>query len=118
MTQAIVAGRGPVQGRTATIVYILYLVGLIIQVTHLIGVVVAYIYRHDGPDWVRTHYRFQIRTFWIGLLYLVIGVVTLHVLIGGLILFLTLIWFIVRCVKGLRFLGHAQPYDNVTSWLW
>jgi len=118
MTQAIVAGRDPAQGRTATIVYILYLVGLIIQVTHLIGVIVAYIYRNDGPDWVRTHYRFQIRTFWIGLLYGVIGFVTLHVLIGGLILFLTLIWFIVRCVKGLRFVGHAQPYDNVTSWLW
>jgi len=65
MTQAIVAGRDPAQGRTATLVYILYLVGLIIQVTHLIGVIVAYIYRNDGPDWVRTHYRFQIRTFWI-----------------------------------------------------
>lgn len=118
MTQAIVAGRDPAQGRTATTVYILYLVGLIIQVTHLIGVIVAYIYRHDGPDWVRTHYRFQIRTFWIGLLYGVIGIITLHILIGGLILFLTLIWFIVRCVKGLKFVGHAQPYDNVASWLW
>ncbi|MGH6968827.1 MAG: DUF4870 family protein, partial [Stellaceae bacterium] len=108
MTQAIVAGRDPAQGRTATIVYVLFLLGLIIQVTHLIGVIVAYIYRNDGPDWVRTHYRFQIRTFWIGLLYLVIGIVTLHVLIGGPILFLALIWFIVRCVKGIKFVARAQ----------
>ena len=60
----------------------------------------------------------ETRTFWIGLLYVAIGFVTLHILIGGLILFLTLIWFIVRCVKGLRFVGQVEPYDNVTTWLW
>jgi uncharacterized membrane protein len=114
----VILSRDPAQGRTATIVYILYLVGLVIQVTHLIGVIIAYVYRDDGPDWVRTHYRFQIRTFWIGMLYAVIGFVTLHVLIGGVILFLTLIWYIVRCVKGLRRLGRGDVYDNVTSWLW
>ncbi len=117
MSQVIVS-RDPAQGRTATIIYVLYLVGLVIAVTHLIGVIVAYVYRNDGPDWVRTHYRFQIRTFWIGLLYAVIGFVMLHLLIGGLILFLTLIWFIVRCVKGLRRLSRGEAYDNVASWLW
>ncbi|MDE2166587.1 MAG: hypothetical protein KGJ66_09665 [Alphaproteobacteria bacterium] len=117
MSQVIVS-RDPAQGRTATIIYVLYLIGLVIAVTHLIGVIVAYVYRNDGPDWVRTHYRFQIRTFWIGLLYAVIGFVMLHLLIGGLILFLTLIWFIVRCVKGLRRLSRGEAYDNVASWLW
>ncbi len=118
MSEAIIVGRGPAQGRTATIVYILYLVGLIVPVTHLVGVIVAYVYRNDGPDWVRTHYRFQIRTFWIGLLYAAIGFVTLHMLVGGPILFLTLIWFIVRCVKGLKAVGRAEACGNVASWLW
>ena len=117
MSQVIVS-RDPAQGRTATIIYVLYLIGLVIAVTHLIGVVVAYVYRNDGPDWVRTHYRFQIRTFWIGCLYAAIGFLTLHILIGGPILFLTLVWFIVRCVKGLRLLGRGDAYDNVASWLW
>ena len=34
----------------------------------LAGVIIAYAQRRDAPDWVHSHYRFQIRTFWIAVL--------------------------------------------------
>ncbi|NLG74719.1 MAG: hypothetical protein GX535_00625, partial [Xanthomonadaceae bacterium] len=53
----------------AKIIYVLYLVGLLTALTSLVGVVMAYIYRDEAPDWLKTHYTFQIRTFWLMLLY-------------------------------------------------
>ena len=45
------------------IIYILYLAGFIVGVTPLIGIVMAYMARGEGPDWLQSHYRWQIRTF-------------------------------------------------------
>lgn len=102
----------------AKIVYVLYLVGILIGVTSLIGVIVAYVYRGEAPDWLQTHYRFQIRTFWIGLLYVVVGGLLSTVLIGYLILLFWLVWLIVRCAKGLQQLDREQPIGDAATWLW
>ena len=51
---------------TAKLVYILYLVSLLIGITAIVGLIIAYVNRDDAPGWLQTHYRFQIRTFWIG----------------------------------------------------
>ncbi len=101
----------------AKIVYILYLVGLVVGITSIVGVVMAYIYRGDAPEWLRDHYRWQIRTFWIGLLYSLIGLVTSLILVGYLILLFTLVWYIVRCIKGLQRLDKRQPLPDSGSWL-
>ncbi len=105
-------------GGTVTIIYILYLVGLVIGITSLIAVVMAYVNRNGGPDWAESHYRLQIRTFWIGLLYGIIGLVLAFVVIGWLVLLFAVVWMIVRCVKGLRFAGSAQPYPSPDAWFW
>ena len=42
----------------AKVIYVLYLAALLNGVTMLIGVVMAYLARGDGPDWLNTHYRF------------------------------------------------------------
>jgi len=102
----------------AKLVYALYLAGLVIGVTPIVGVVVAYIYRGEAPDWVKTHFQLQIRTFWIGLLLLVIGIVTMFILIGWLVFLFTLIWLIVRCVIGLKTISANQPYPKPETWLW
>src|SRR5438477_11416343 len=52
----------PAEADTAKIVYILYLVSLIFGLTSIVGVIMAYVNRADAPGWVRSHYRFQIRT--------------------------------------------------------
>ena len=105
------------EGKTANIVYILYLVSLIVGITSIVGVIMAYINRGDASEWVKTHYRFQIRTFWIGLLYAVIGGLTTLIIIGWFILLALLIWLIVRCVKGIKFISQGAPVPNPASWM-
>ncbi|MFC6670248.1 DUF4870 family protein [Marinobacterium aestuariivivens] len=96
-------------GGYARIIYILYLVSLVVGVTALIGVVMAYVYRGEASPWLQDHYRWQIRTFWIGLMYTVLGAILSGIGIGFLVLLFALVWFIVRCVKGLQRLERRQP---------
>jgi len=117
-TGGAVVAASPDQGKTANIIYILYLVSIVLGITAIIGVIMAYVNRAGAPEWVQTHYRFQIRTFWIGLLIAVIGVVTSMILIGFLILLLYVIWLIVRSAKGMSYVSKAQPYPNPGTWLW
>ena len=115
---AVVGANNPADGKTANIIYILYLVGLVVGITSLVGLVMAYVNRSGAPEWVQSHYRFQIRTFWIGLLYAAIGFVTLIIIIGWFILLFVAIWMIIRCVKGMKQLSNAEPCPNPTTWLW
>jgi uncharacterized membrane protein len=105
-------------GGTVTIIYILYLIGLAVGLTALVGLIMAYINQDSGPEWTRSHYRLQIRTFWIGVLYFAIGLVLAFILIGWLVLAFVSVWLIIRCVKGLKFTGVAQSYPNPATWLW
>jgi uncharacterized membrane protein len=100
----------------AKIIYVLYLIGVVTGITMIIGVVMAYIYKDDSPEWLRTHYNAQIRIFWIGILYSVIAGILTVVLIGILLFFVIAVWWIVRCVKGLKYLDQRQPYPNYESW--
>ena len=100
----------------AKIIYVLYLIGVVTGITMIIGVVMAYIYRDDSPDWLRTHYDAQIRIFWIGILYCVIAGMLTVVLIGILLFFVIAVWWIVRCVKGLKYLDQKAAYPNYQSW--
>jgi len=103
---------------TAKIVYVLYLVSLVFGVTSLVGVIVAYVNVGDAPEPLKNHYRFQIRTFWIGLLYSAVGALLAFVMVGFLVLAFAAVWLIVRCVKGLKHLDRREPYPNVETWLW
>jgi len=117
MSEQTSAAGGDAAGM-AKIVYILYLASLVFGITSIVGVIIAYIYRGSAPDWVNTHYTLQIRTFWIGLLIGVVGVVTMFIFIGWLILLFGLVWMIVRCVIGLKTSSAGQPYPKPESWLW
>lgn len=103
-------------GNAATIVYVLYLVGLLIGVTAIVGLVVAYVFRDGAAPWLQTHYRYQIRTFWIALLYFVIGVITTLIFIGYFILLFTLLWYVIRCVKGLRLVSDGFAVPKAATW--
>lgn len=100
-----------------TLIYILFLAGLVIPFASLIAVIMAYVNKGDAPTWLQTHYQFQIRTFWIGLLYTVIGVGLTVILIGYLVLLFVIIWLIIRCVKGLKTLNNKTPIAQPTSWM-
>lgn len=107
----------PSEGRIANLIYILYLASLVFGITGLIGVVMAYVNKGDGPGWVDSHYRFQIRTFWIGLLIGVIGGLTSLIVIGWFVLLFGLIWIIVRCAKGMKYLARGQAHPDPGAWM-
>lgn len=107
----------PVSTTTAKIVYILYIVGLFFGITGLIGVVMAYVNKSDSPDWLASHYQFQIRTFWIGFLYLVVGSLLSVIIIGWFVILFWVVWLIVRCIKGMKSLDANQPHPNPTGWM-
>ena len=51
----------------AFVVYAMHFVSpFVFGLTSLIGVVIAYVRKADAEPLVRSHYRFQIRSFWIG----------------------------------------------------
>jgi uncharacterized membrane protein len=68
---------------------------------------------------LRSHYQFQIRTFWIGLLYVVVGAVlaTFVPVIGVAILIWWVIWSLVRNVKGLLALNDYKAIQDPASWM-
>jgi uncharacterized membrane protein len=101
----------------ALVVYLLYGVGYFNGISAVIGVIIAHM-KVDGTDPVlQSHYRFQIRTFWIGLLYFAIGVPLCVVLIGIPILAWWFIWSLIRIVKGSLLLIEHKPIVHPGSWL-
>ncbi len=103
---------------TAKLVYILYLVSLAVGVTAIVGVILAYVNQGDAPPGLATHYRYQIRTFWLGLLYALVGTILSLVGIGVVILLFVVVWLVVRCAKGLRWLDRREPVTDPAAWLW
>jgi uncharacterized membrane protein len=100
----------------ALIIYILYLVACASGITAVVGVVMAYVSRSTAPDWLKSHYTFQIRTFWMGLLYFTVSAALCVILIGVPLLIASFIWYIVRCAMGLSRLLRNEPYPTPESW--
>jgi uncharacterized membrane protein len=98
-------------------VYILYLVGFLTGITALVGAIIAYLQRDTTDRVSQSHFQFQIKTFWIGLLYFFVGFLTLYIGIGAIILLWWVIWTAVRCIKGLLLLNKGEPVPNPNSWL-
>lgn len=102
----------------ATVVYILYFVGYFVVLTNLIGVIIAHIKASEAQPIYQSHFRYQMRTFWVGLLFAVIGVLLFVVKIGILVLAAVAIWTLVRNIKGLVRVLDRRPIDNPSTWLW
>jgi uncharacterized membrane protein len=101
----------------ALIVYILYLAGFLTVFTAIIGVIIAYIQSDTADPVARSHFQFQIRTFWILLLYVAIGLVLTAVGVGVLILLWSVVWSIVRNIKGILALNENKPIADPKSWM-
>jgi uncharacterized membrane protein len=99
----------------AMVIYILYLVPA--GITHIVGLILAYVSRESAPPWLKTHYTLQIRTFWIGLLYFVIACALVIVIIGIPLLLAVCVWFVIRCAIGLSRLSRGEAYPAPESWL-
>ena len=112
-TRPVVDDRG-----FALAVYVLYLVGFGTGgLATLVGLIIAYLKYSSSNETLKTHFQFQIRTFWIGLLYGVIGALLCLLVIGFVVLLLVAIWLLVRCINGLMLLNEGRPIPNPRSWM-
>jgi uncharacterized membrane protein len=101
----------------ALIVYILYFVAYFVGITAIVGVVIAHVQKGSGNAMLDSHYDFQIRTFWVGVLYLIVGFVLMFVLIGFLVWGWWFVWSLIRNIKGILALNENRPIANPSSWL-
>lgn len=111
--------QGPLVENTqvAMITYVLFVAGCIVPVLPIIALIMAYVNRDTAPAWLATHYTWIIRTFWIGLAYLLLFMILVLVGIGILLLLILPLWILVRLIRGLMLLNNRQPVPDPRSWL-
>jgi uncharacterized membrane protein len=99
-------------------IYALHIAGAVTGgFTGLIAAILAYISRKDAPDWLASHYEFQIRTFWLALLFSAVSLLLTAVSIGVVMLVAVGLWVIVRAIVGLSHLLKGQPYPTPKNWM-
>ena len=111
--------------------YALYFIGLANGLTILFGLVLAYVSRERADPVARSHYDFLIWTFWLGIVWAVIGGLLMLVglplslvliglpvvAFGAIILALLGVWFVVRLCIGAIHLARGETYPRPRAWL-
>lgn len=98
-------------------VYALYAIGFFTVITAVVGLIIAHVKASTACGIWLSHFQFQIRTFWIGLLYFIVGFGLLYFLVGAPIILWWTIWTLVRIIKGAILLHDQRPIPQPTSWL-
>ncbi len=96
----------------ATVVYALQAASFFVGITAIVAIVINYVKIDDiKGTWLESHFRWQMRTFWFGMLWAVIGGILLIVLVGWLILAADAVWVIYRIVKGWLKLNEGKEVN-------
>ncbi|SLM49052.1 conserved protein of unknown function [Nitrospira japonica] len=82
----------------------------------IIAVILNYLKRSEvRGTWLESHFRWQIRTFWFGLLWVslcvafVVATLGIGILVAWLPLGVVGLWFVYRIVRGWVTLGDGRP---------
>ena len=88
----------------------------------IIAVILNYVKRAEARGtWLESHFRWQIRTFWFGLLWVslcilfVVMTLGLGILVAWLPLTIITVWFIYRIVRGWLALNERRPMYGVAG---
>jgi uncharacterized membrane protein len=93
-----------------TLIYALYAASFLAGITAIVAVIMNYVKKQDVAGTIfESHFRWQIRTFWFGLLWGIPGVVISLTVIGWCVLIADGIWIIYRIVKGWLYLNDGKP---------
>ncbi len=96
--------------KLTTIIYALYAASFLAGVTAVFAIVINYIKKEDVTGtFLESHFRWQIRTFWFGLLWGALGAVTFFIVVGWFVLIADGIWIIYRIIKGWLRLSENRP---------
>lgn len=91
-------------------VYALQGIGLFIPPALIVAVIINYVKRDDvRGTFLASHFRWQMRTFWFGLLWIALGFLTWVILIGFVIHAAAWIWIAYRVIKGWLDLVDRKP---------
>lgn len=104
----------PAAKNLTTAIYGLYAASFFVGITAIVAIILNYLKREAVAGTIlESHFRWQMRTFWYGMLWGVIGGILCLVLIGIPILIADSIWIIYRIVKGWLNLSENKPmYTN------
>ena len=94
------------------VIYVLYALGYFTVLTAIVGLVLAYGTRGRAGAVTRSHLDFQIRTFWLSVLWGVVSVLLMLVLVGFLTYALLVVWGLVRVVTGLILANDGKPVSG------
>ena len=90
-------------------VYILQALSFVLMITAFIGVIINYIKDDDvRGSWLESHFRWQKATFWYGLLWTLLGILTTWILVGYAVLGAVGIWLIYRIARGWIYLVDGK----------
>lgn len=123
----------PPDPRTVQLVYVLNLMSLFFGPILLASLAIAYGQKSNVPALLENHYRFQIRSAWIYMLFGVIIVLPAFFILGlaamgmaspsGLVLGLcgfavvdVLAWWIIRNIRGLILAAKGKAIPDPKSW--
>jgi len=96
--------------KIALVVYALQAGSFIVPISFIAAVIVNYVKKDEvAGSWLESHFRWQIRTFWFGILWAFFGVITLIMGIGYFILIGLAAWTIYRIAKGWLALNDGKP---------
>ncbi|HEX8232623.1 MAG TPA: hypothetical protein VF559_04670 [Caulobacteraceae bacterium] len=100
-------------------IYALYLASFLTAgATAIAGVIIAYVIRGEAPDWLKSHFEFQVRSFWIALVGWIVGAGTIWLLrLGLLVMLAAALWFLARAVFGLGLVLKNRPHPNPKTWM-
>ena len=101
--------------KLTTIIYALYAASFLVGVTSIFAIIINYIKKDEMAGTVfESHFRWQMRTFWFGLLWAVLGVILAFVIVGFVVLLVDAIWIIYRIAKGWLSLNENKPMYSVS----
>lgn len=91
------------------IIYALYALSFFVGITAIVAIIMNYVKKDDVTGtFLESHFRWQIRTFWFGLLWGILGMITLFIIVGWFVLVADAIWIIYRIVKGWLYLNDNK----------
>jgi uncharacterized membrane protein len=92
------------------ICYILYALSAFVGLTAIVAVIINYIKRDETRGTLyESHFSWQIRTFWWSLLWWTLGMLTLFLGVGFVVLAADAVWVIYRIVKGVLNWNDNRP---------
>jgi uncharacterized membrane protein len=93
-----------------TIIYALYAATFLVGVSWFVAGIMNYLKKEEvAGTFLESHFRWQMRTFWFGSLWGLVGMVTLLIVVGWFVLMANAVWIIYRLVQGWLRLNDNKP---------